>query len=72
MVFTAEINKKSKIFNGEDYKKISLVKINLLNYNLINKFINKNNFQFVFHLAAQSDMIESIKKPYETLEKNIR
>ena len=65
-------NKNLKFLMGEDYKKISLVKINLLNYNLINKFINKNNFQFVFHLAAQSDMIESIKKPYETLEKNIR
>ncbi len=60
------------IDNLKDVKnKINIIKIDILNKSLLEKYLEKENFDFIFHLAAFSSPSQSFKNPKETLENNI-
>ncbi len=52
-------------------KKIKFKKLNILNKSLLNKEILKFKPDFIFHLAAQSIVSESISKPVENWNTNL-
>ena len=52
-------------------KKIKQYYIDITNYNLLNKIVNKENPHLIFHLAAQSIVSQSYKKPLETILSNV-
>ena len=58
-----------KIFKSEFKKKTYFNDIN--NYRFLKKKLNSFKPQIIFHLAAQSLVIESQRKPFETLETNV-
>ena len=63
---------KNLFYNLELQKKIKLKIIDIRNFNLIKKFINKSKPSIIFHLAAQPLIFESYKKPYLTFDVNFR
>ena len=61
LLYFESIHKKCKLFKGE-----------ITNKSFIQNIINKNNFEIVFHLAAQVEVGVANKSPYKTWESNIR
>lgn len=62
-----KIKQYKKIVN---YKKVTNVFDDILNFNHLKKVINTHKPEIIFHLAAQSLVIESYKKPYKTFLEN--
>lgn len=62
-----KINQYKKIVN---YKKVTNVFDDILNFNHLKKVVNTHKPEIIFHLAAQSLVIESYKKPYKTFLEN--
>ena len=67
-------------FNNQSnilYKSLQLNKyinhynIDVTKYNKVEKLISKNNFDIIFHLAAQSIVSEGYTNPYNTFNTNI-
>ncbi len=61
LLYFESIHKKCKLFKGE-----------ITNKTFIDKLVGKNNFEIVFHLAAQVEVGVANKGPYKTWESNIR
>ena len=58
--------------NLNDIKnKIKIIKINILNKSSLEKNLETEKFDYIFHLAAFSSPSQSFKNPKETLENNI-
>lgn len=55
--------------NALSYKKFKFFKVNLCNYNNVQKHFK--NIDYVFHLAAYSDIVPSINYPREYMYNNI-
>jgi CDP-glucose 4,6-dehydratase len=53
-----------------DYKSVVNIYDDILNYNKLKKSILKSKPQIIFHLAAQSLVIDSYLKPFDTFEIN--
>lgn len=54
-----------------NYKKINNIYADILNYRKLKQKIFEFQPQIIFHLAAQSLVVESYKNPYKTFETNI-
>ena len=63
--------KKDRIKILKKYKNFSFYKKDLRNKKNIIKIFKKNNFSFVYHLAAQAGVRHSIKKPDDYLTNNL-
>ena len=61
LLYFESVNKKCKIFKGEITNKL-----------FIDNLVRKNNFEIVFHLAAQVEVGVANKSPYKTWESNVR
>ena len=61
-------NKRKKIYSKK-LKKI--IQGNFTNKNLITKIIKENNIDVIFHLGAITQVLDSLKKPYNTYLTNI-
>lgn len=61
LLYFESINKKCKLYKGE-----------ITNNSFIYKIIKKNNFEIVFHLAAQVEVGVANKNPFNTWESNIK
>jgi CDP-glucose 4,6-dehydratase len=64
-------NKKSLLYFEKLDNKCKLFKVDLTNQKFISKIL-KNNFEIIFHLAAQVEVGVANKGPYKTWESNIR
>ena len=65
-------NKNQKLFDFFNLKKISKSKfINICNYQKLKNTIKKINPHIIFHLASQPIVLESYKKPIDTLKTNV-
>tara|TARA_B100000963_G_scaffold116741_1_gene101731 strand:- start:833 stop:1873 length:1041 start_codon:yes stop_codon:yes gene_type:complete len=53
-----------------DYKKVNNIYGDILNINLLQKKINEQKPEIIFHLAAQSLVLEGYKNPYKTFLDN--
>ena len=63
--------KKSRLKDLKLNKNFNFKKINICNYNALNKFISQNNIKFIIHLAAQAGVRHSIKYPQSYFKNNI-
>ena len=63
--------KKDRIKILKKYKIFSFYKKDLRNKKNLTKIFEKNNFSFVYHLAAQAGVRHSIKKPDDYLTNNL-
>ncbi|RJQ37080.1 NAD-dependent epimerase/dehydratase family protein [Candidatus Microgenomates bacterium] len=66
-----EILPKSYFLQKKLDKKVVLEKIDINDREKILKFINKNNIEYVFHLAAQTIVTKAYEDPLTTLYTNI-
>ncbi len=66
-----EIYKDSNFLRWALDKKATLIYGNMLDFNLINLFLKKNEILIVFHLAAQPLVQVALKKPFETISNNV-
>jgi CDP-glucose 4,6-dehydratase len=64
-------NKKKLFYEYVKYKKVKSYFGNIENYNFIKKILNKNKPEIIFHLAAQSLVIDGYKFPLKTFRTNI-
>ena len=63
---------KDNLFNKFSLdRKTHLIFGDMLDKELINLTLNKNNIEFIFHLAAQPLVQIAMKNPYETIKNNI-
>lgn len=53
------------------YKFFILHKVNLLNQRATNSILKKNNFDFIIHCAAKTNVRESTKNPQEYIRNNV-
>jgi CDP-glucose 4,6-dehydratase len=49
----------------------NLHKLNIRNFSKVIELIKNNSFDYVFHLASQSDTWKSIIEPYDTIQTNV-
>jgi CDP-glucose 4,6-dehydratase len=64
-------NKKKLFKEYVEYKKVNSYFGNIENYNFLKKILNKNKPEIIFHLAAQSLVIDGYKFPLKTFRTNI-
>tara|TARA_B100000686_G_C16774446_1_gene967454 strand:+ start:248 stop:1198 length:951 start_codon:yes stop_codon:yes gene_type:complete len=63
--------KKKRLKILKDYNKFNYYKIDLSNYLKLNKLLNKKNFDYVFHFAAQAGVRYSLINPQKYYDSNI-
>jgi CDP-glucose 4,6-dehydratase len=64
-------NKKKLFYEYVKYKKVKSYFGNIENYNFLKKILYKNKPEIIFHLAAQSLVIDGYKFPLKTFRTNI-
>lgn len=52
-------------------KNLILEKGNLINFNSINKIFTEHKFEGIFHLGAQTQVLDAFKEPYDTYQTNL-
>ncbi len=68
--FSIKDEKKHYYEKFVDYKKVNNIYGNILNIKFLQKKINDHKPEIIFHLAAQSLVLEGYKKPYKTFLEN--
>jgi CDP-glucose 4,6-dehydratase len=67
-----DFDPQSELIRSGDYKNISLINGQLQDFSALERAINSNEIEYVFHLAAQAIVGTAYKSPLETFESNIR
>jgi CDP-glucose 4,6-dehydratase len=63
--------RKGTILCAQDYKKMSVYKGSVTNYNFLQKILRKHSINVIFHLAAEAIVGRSLKNPRRAFESNI-
>ena len=63
---------QSELFRSGDINKISVVSGSLENYKTIDRAVNENEIETIFHLGAQAIVNVAYRNPLHTFEVNIR
>ncbi len=66
-----KIDKKSYFYLNEISKKVILEKVDLTNKKRVFEIIKKHKPDYIYHLAAQTTVVQAFNDPYETLTSNI-
>lgn len=66
-----KVRRKKTILTKDEYKKITVVKGNVSNYNLLKSTLKKYEIEYVFHLAGEAIVGECYKKPLKAFSSNI-
>ncbi len=66
-----KVRRKGSVLTEHDYKKISVIKGSVVNYELVKKVINKHKIDVIFHLAAEAIVGECRHNPLRTFSANI-
>jgi CDP-glucose 4,6-dehydratase len=67
-----KVKRRDTILNSDDYRKISLTKGSVTDYQLLRKIIIKNKINVVFHLAAEAIVGKCYGSPLRTFSTNIK
>lgn len=65
------LHPRSYFYSQKLNKQVKLVKCDVCSFNSVNKIVKNNNINFIFHLAAKSEVEDSYKNPKLTLDTNI-
>jgi len=65
-----KINRKETVLTAADYKKFTVIKGSVVDFNLLKMILNKYQIDTVFHLAAEALVGKSLKAPLETFSTN--
>ena len=66
-----KILRKQTILGPQDYKKMTVYKGSVTNYNLVRSILRKHSINVIFHLAAEAIVGRSLKNPRRAFESNI-
>lgn len=67
-----KVKRKNTLLTESDYKKIIIVKGNVINHKLLKKIISRYKIEVVFHLAAEAIVGKCLNNPLRTFTSNIR
>ena len=70
-VFVVEHSQDSELIRSGDIKKCTVIDGDLRNYSDVSKAVHNQNFDYVFHLGAQTIVQDAIVDPVYTFEANI-
>ena len=70
-VFVVEFPQDSELIRSGDIKKCTVIEGDLRNYSDVSKAVHHQNFDYVFHLGAQTIVQDAIIDPVYTFEANI-
>lgn len=65
------VGRKETILTKLDYKKITVIKGSVTNYNLLERIIKKNKINAIFHLAAEAIVDKNYINPLKAFSTNI-
>ncbi|MDP2927687.1 MAG: GDP-mannose 4,6-dehydratase [Candidatus Omnitrophota bacterium] len=66
-----KVRRKKTVLTKADYGKIAVIKGSVVNYKLVERIINKNKINLVFHLAAEAIVGKCHFNPLKTFSANI-
>jgi len=65
-------HRKTTLLSDRELNKIKIIRGNVINFSLISEIIEKNNIEFIFHLAAETLVGKCNKNPLKAFSTNIK